>query len=38
VAFVSYLDGDADIYIMDADGSKQQRLTQNDAEDTDPSW
>ena len=38
IAFVSYLDGDADIYVMDADGSNQRRLTQNDTDDTSPSW
>ena len=38
IAFVSYLDGDAEIFVMSADGSNQQRLTSNEAEDTEPSW
>ena len=38
IAFVSYLDGDADIFVMDADGDNQLRLTNNDFEDTGPSW
>ena len=38
IAFVSYLDGDADIFTMDADGDNQLRLTSNDFEDTGPSW
>ena len=38
IAFVSYLDGDAEIFVMEADGGGQQRLTNNEAEDTGPSW
>ena len=38
IAFVSYLDGDGEIFVMSADGSNQQRLTSNEAEDTEPSW
>jgi tol-pal system beta propeller repeat protein TolB len=38
IAFVSYLDGDADIFVMDADGQNQKRLTNNQFEDTQPSW
>jgi len=38
IAFVSYLDGDADIFVMDADGQNQQRLTNNQFQDTQPSW
>ena len=38
IAFVSYLDGDAEIFVMDADGANQTRITNNDAEDTSPSW
>ena len=38
IAFVSYLDGDAEIVVMGADGDNQVRLTNNDAQDTDPSW
>jgi len=32
------LDGDADIVVMNADGSEQFRLTNNSAQDTDPAW
>lgn len=38
IAFVSYLDGDAEIFVMDVDGKNQTRLTNNESEDTDPSW
>ena len=38
IAFVSYLDGDADIFVMDADGQNQRRLTNNQFQDTHPSW
>ena len=38
VAFVSYLDGDADIFVMNADGSQQTRITTNTARDIHPSW
>jgi len=38
VAFVSYRDGNYEIYSMNADGSNQTRLTNNTAGDTSPSW
>lgn len=38
IAFVSYLDGDSEIFVMESDGQDQQRLTNNDHEDTQPSW
>ena len=38
IAFVSYLDGDADIFLMSTDGKSQKRLTNNSAQDTNPAW
>lgn len=38
VAFVSYRDGNGEIYVMDADGSNQTRLTNQPALDTGPKW
>ena len=38
IAFVSDRDGNKEIYVMDADGKNQQRLSNNDFPDTDPSW
>ena len=38
LAFVSYRDGNAEIYTMRADGSNQQRLTNNGADDITPVW
>ena len=38
VAFVSYLDGDAEIFTMAGTGGSQQRLTNNIYEDINPSW
>ncbi|HIL31545.1 MAG TPA: hypothetical protein EYG27_08445 [Dehalococcoidia bacterium] len=38
IAFVSFRDGNAEIYIMEADGSKQLRLTTNEADDLEPVW
>jgi Tol biopolymer transport system component len=38
IAFVSFRDGNGEIYIMDSDGSKQLRLTTNEADDLDPVW
>lgn len=38
IAFYSQRDGLAEIYAMNADGSEQTRLTNNDAVDWDPSW
>ena len=38
IAFSSERDGNPEIYVMDADGKNQRRLTNNDFPDTDPSW
>jgi len=38
IAFTSERDGNGEIYVMDADGNNQRRLTNNPAEDTFPSW
>jgi Tol biopolymer transport system component len=38
IAFVSYRDGNAEIYTMLEDGSKQRRLTNNEADDIGPVW
>ena len=38
IAFVSYLDGDAEIFTMSSNGGNQQRLTNNTYEDINPSW
>ena len=38
IAFASYRDGNFDIYLMDADGGGQTRLTENPAEDFSPAW
>ena len=38
IAFSSDRDGNSEIYVMDADGKKQRRLTNNDFPDTSPSW
>ena len=38
IAFASDRDGNNEIYIMDADGTDQARLTTNAASDSDPSW
>ena len=38
VTFVSDRDGNSEIYVMDADGSNQTRLTNNSASDFYPSW
>ena len=38
IAFVSYLYGAGEIFVMDADGSNQRRLTNNGAEDNSPDW
>ncbi|GIS65517.1 MAG: hypothetical protein CM1200mP3_17650 [Chloroflexota bacterium] len=37
-AFVSELDGDSDIFIMNDKGEKQTRLTNNESKDFGPSW
>lgn len=38
VAFVSERDGNREIYLMNADGTEQTRMTHNDADDFDPVW
>ena len=38
IAFVSVQDGNADIYVMNADGSEPRRLTEDAAWDADPTW
>lgn len=38
IVFVSKRDGNAEIYIMNPDGSEQINLTQHPAEDYDPAW
>ena len=38
IAFVSGRDGNNEIYVMDADGSNQTRLTSNSEQDSYPSW
>ena len=38
IAFVSVHDGNGEIYLMRADGSKQRRLTNNGADDLAPVW
>jgi Tol biopolymer transport system component len=38
IAFTSDRDGNAEIYVMDADGSNQRNVSQNPADDWDPAW
>jgi hypothetical protein len=38
IAFVSNRDGNKEIYLMNPDGSSQQRITNNPAIDDDPAW
>ncbi len=38
IAFVSERDGNLEIYVMNADGSEQTRLTNNQVQDAFPSW
>ena len=38
LAFVSRRDGNSDIYVMNADGSGQENLTRQPANDSHPSW
>ena len=38
IAFASARDGNAEIYVMNADGSQPARLTNNDAYDSMPDW
>jgi Tol biopolymer transport system component/DNA-binding winged helix-turn-helix (wHTH) protein len=38
IVFVSTADGNPEIYLMDADGSNQRRITRNAAQDLYPNW
>ena len=38
IAFASNRDGNWEIYVMDADGKNQQRLTRNHHSDVDTEW
>ena len=38
IAFISSRDGNSEIYVMNADGTEQKRLTNNDGEDGPFSW
>ena len=38
IAFSSYRNGNRDIYVMNADGSRQQRITRNTVEDWSPKF
>jgi TolB protein len=38
IAFTSNRDGNSEIYVMNADGSNQRNLTQNEAWDNRPAW
>ena len=38
IAFISNRDGNNEIYVMDADGSNQTNLTNNDVYDDFPNW
>src|SRR5918999_1952691 len=38
IAFVSLRDGNDEIYVMDAEGGDQTNLSNNDADDFNPSW
>ena len=38
ITFMSYRDGNGEIYVLDADGKNPQNLTNNPAEDWSPSW
>ena len=38
IAFVSFRDGNQEIYAMNADGSDQRNLTNHPADDFDPDW
>ena len=38
IAFMSDRDGNQEIYVMNADGSNQTRITNNSAWDWEPSW
>ena len=38
IAYTSYIDGGAEIYVMNADGSGRRALTDNDADEAAPVW
>ena len=38
IVFVSWRDGNGEVYAMDADGSSPRNLTQNPAKDFHPAW
>ena len=38
IAFISERDGNPEVYVMNADGSEQTRLTNNKSNDQDPYW
>ena len=38
IAFLSYVNGNYEIYVMNADGSNVLRLTENNASDDSPAW
>jgi hypothetical protein len=38
IAFLSQREGNYNIYVMNADGTNQQRLTENRTQDSDPTW
>ena len=38
IAFYSYRDGNFEIYVMNADGTGVQNLTNNSADDVGPVW
>ena len=38
IAFASLRDGNSEVYVMNADGSRQRNLTRNPAEDFFPAW
>src|SRR5215213_6266702 len=38
IAFLSYRDGNGEIYAMNADGTGQTNISNNTASDTDPDW
>ncbi len=38
IAFTSDRDGNYEIYVLNADGSEQTRITNNTASDSDPAW
>ena len=38
IAFARNRDGDFEVFVMKANGDRQQRRTNNSLEDTDPAW